>query len=67
MSVADDLERMAALLGLEISRSDLERLAPLLHALYADLDRLTALPIAGLEPHFTPRLQGPEPPQRSAR
>lgn len=55
MATVDDLERMAALAGLRISRSELERLLPALNTLYADLERLGALPIAGLEPAFTPR------------
>lgn len=55
MATVDDLERMAQLAGLGIARPDLERLLPIVDALYADLDRLTALPIAGLEPAFTPK------------
>ena len=55
MATVEDLERIAALTGLRIARSDLERLLPILNALYADLERLSALPVAGLEPAFTPR------------
>ncbi len=50
----DDLARMAALGGVVIPRGDLERLLPSVTALYQDLDRLRALPIAGMEPAFTP-------------
>lgn len=54
MATVDDLARIAHLAGLEIARSDLERLAPILEALYAELERLRALPLADLEPAFTP-------------
>ena len=56
MAITDDLKRIAHLAGLSVSPEELERLAPALEALYADLDRLRALPIADLEPAFTPRL-----------
>ncbi len=55
MATVEELEQIAALAGLRIARSELERLLPFLNALYADLERLSALPIAGLEPAFTPR------------
>jgi hypothetical protein len=58
MAPANDLERMAHLVGLSVSPADLERLAPALQTLFADLDRLMALPIADLEPAFSPRLGG---------
>lgn len=61
MATIDDLERMARLAGLSVSPGDLERLAPALQALFADLDRLMALPIADLAPAFTPRLGGGAP------
>ena len=67
MVTVDDLERIARLAGMSIPRSDLERLAPLLQALYADLERLKALPIADLEPAFTPRLPGPTEDGRGGR
>jgi Asp-tRNA(Asn)/Glu-tRNA(Gln) amidotransferase C subunit len=54
MISVDDLERMARLAGLSVPRADLEHLAPHLQALYADLARLMTLPIAGVEPAFTP-------------
>jgi len=54
MISVDDLERLARLAGLSVPRADLEHLAPHLQALYADLDRLMTLPIAGVEPAFTP-------------
>jgi len=54
MPTVDDLARIAHLAGLEIARSDLERLAPILEALYAELERLRALPLADVEPVFTP-------------
>jgi hypothetical protein len=50
----DDLVRMAALAGLVIPRADLERLLPPVALMYEDLDRLRALPIARVEPAFTP-------------
>ncbi len=50
----DDLARLAALAGVVIPRADLERLLPSVAGLYEDLDRLRALPIAGVEPAFTP-------------
>ena len=50
----DDLTRMAALGDVVIPLADLERLLPAVAALYQDLDRLRALPIAGVEPAFTP-------------
>ena len=56
MATTDDLKQIAHLAGLSVSPEELERLAPALEALYADLDRLRALPIADLEPAFTPRL-----------
>ncbi len=59
MATVEDLARIAHLAGLSIARSDLERLAPILEALYADLDRLRKLPIAELEPVFTPRPADP--------
>jgi hypothetical protein len=58
MAASDDLERMAHLVGLSLPPADLERLAPVLQTLFADLDRLMALPIADLEPAFSPRLGG---------
>jgi Asp-tRNA(Asn)/Glu-tRNA(Gln) amidotransferase C subunit len=58
MAMLDDLARMAHLAGVSVSPGDLERLAPALQALFADLDRLMALPITGLEPAFIPRLGG---------
>lgn len=61
MATIDDLARIAHLAGLSVSPEDLERLAPVLETLYADLDRLRALPIADLEPAFTPRLRGGAP------
>jgi hypothetical protein len=58
MLTIDDLGRIAHLAGVRVTRADLERLLPLVDTLYADLDRLTALPIAGLEPAFTPKPWG---------
>jgi hypothetical protein len=54
VDTADDLTRMAALLGLRISRDDLARWAPLLRSLFADLERLLELPLEGREPAFMP-------------
>jgi hypothetical protein len=64
----DDLARLAALQGVPIPRSDLERLLPSVAGLYEDLDRLRALPIARLEPAFTPepRAERPEAEPRLA-
>ncbi len=50
--MVDDLARMAALLGLRVTREDLEQWAPLLQALFGDLERLTDLPIEDREPAF---------------
>ena len=61
MATIDDVERMARMAGLAVAPEDLERLAPVLTALYADLDRLIVLPIADLEPAFMPRLGGAVP------
>jgi len=58
MSAIDDIARMAHLVGLSLPPADLQRLAPALQTLFADLDRLMALPIADLEPAFSPRLGG---------
>lgn len=58
MVTTEDLKRIAVLTGLSIPDGDLERLVPLLGTLYAELDRLMALPLAGLEPAFSPRLPG---------
>ena len=56
MATGEDLERIAVRVGLSVPRKDLERLAPLLETIYADLDRLRALPIEGVEPAFVPAL-----------
>ena len=56
MATTDDLKRFANLAGLSATPEEVERLAPALETLYADLERLRALPIADLEPAFTPRL-----------
>ena len=50
----DDLARMAALAGVVIPGADLERLLAPVAGLYEDLDRVRGLPIAGVEPAFTP-------------
>jgi len=55
MATVEDLERIAALTGVRIARAELERLLAPLNSLHADLERLRALPIARLEPAFTPR------------
>lgn len=56
MATVQDLERLAHLARLPVSPKELEALAPFLETLYADLDRLMALPIADLEPAFAPVL-----------
>ncbi|HLW58493.1 MAG TPA: hypothetical protein VKV57_01065 [bacterium] len=58
MLTIGDLGRIAHLAGVRMTQVDLERLLPLVDALYVDLDRLTALPIADLEPAFTPKPWG---------
>lgn len=63
MSTLDDLAGMAAVLGVRASREELERWAPLLQALFADLERLRELPIDDREPAFlvgrmSPRREG---------
>lgn len=60
MSTTDDLAALAALLGLRVSREDLERWAPLLRALHRDLARLRELPLDDREPAFArARVGGP--------
>jgi hypothetical protein len=60
MSAVDDLAVMAGLLGVHVSRGDLERWAPLLRAILADLERLRDLPIDDREPAFVAgRLSAP--------
>jgi Asp-tRNA(Asn)/Glu-tRNA(Gln) amidotransferase C subunit len=54
MATADDVARVAGLLDLRIPREELERLAPLVSALLADLERLRDLPIDDREPAFVP-------------
>jgi hypothetical protein len=61
VAIPDDIARIAHLAGVSVPPGDLERLALALQALFADLDRLMALPIADLEPAFTPRLGGGAP------
>jgi len=56
VATTDDLKRIADLAGLSATPEEVERLAPALETLYADLERLRALPLADLEPAFTPRL-----------
>ena len=56
MRAADDLARMAGLLGLRVTRKDLEREAPHIQALLADQEKLLALPIDDRDPAFTPWL-----------
>ena len=63
----DDLARTAALGGVLIPRSDLERLLPSVAGLYEDLDRLRVLPLAGLEPAFTPEPRTGERPGAESR
>jgi hypothetical protein len=53
---ADDLARIADLLGLQVSPADLAREAPQIRALLADQDKLRALPLEDRAPAFTPRL-----------
>jgi Asp-tRNA(Asn)/Glu-tRNA(Gln) amidotransferase C subunit len=66
MITAEDLVRLAKLAGLSVPSKDLERLAPLLETMYADLDRLRALPLDDMEPAFTPALGAIAPDQASA-
>lgn len=66
MATWEDLERMAALAGLSVPRADLERLAPLVETLYADLDRLRALRTEDVEPAFAPALTTIAPGKTSA-
>lgn len=54
--VADDLARMARLLGLGLTRKDLDREASQIGALLADQEKLLALPINDRDPAFTPCL-----------
>ncbi len=52
MKSGDALAHTADLLGLQIPRGDLEQWAPILLALFADLERLIDLPIEDREPAF---------------
>jgi Asp-tRNA(Asn)/Glu-tRNA(Gln) amidotransferase C subunit len=61
MATVQDLERLAHLAGLSASAEELEGLAPLLETLFADLDRLMALPIHDLAPAFAPVLSAGTP------
>jgi|GEM_PF-2229110 len=62
MSVdATDLERLARMLGLAIPRDALERLAPAVAKMYADLERLRDLPIDGRVPALPPLAPAPPP------
>jgi len=61
MATVPDLERLAHLAGLSASAEELQGLAPLLAALYADLDRLMALPISDRAPAFAPVLSAGTP------
>jgi hypothetical protein len=58
---ADDLGRLARMLGLAVPPDALERLAPAVAKVYADLDRLRDLPIDARRPALPPLL--PEPPR----
>ena len=55
--IVDSLARMARIGGCSVPRPALEGLALRVEALYAELDRLLALPLAGVEPAFVPRLR----------
>ncbi len=52
MSATDDLAHVADAFGLRISRDDLKRWAPMLVALFADLEHLIDAPIDDREPAF---------------
>jgi hypothetical protein len=56
------LAPIAQALGLAIPRDALERLAPAVRKMYADLERLRDLPIDGLTPALPPL--APAPPSR---
>ena len=66
MDRVDDLARMATLIGVSLERADLERLVPVLASLYADLDRLLALPGTDMGPAFVSRLPGAVDDERGA-
>lgn len=61
MAAVQDLERLAHLAGLSASTEELQGLVPLLETLYADLDRLMALPISDRAPAFAPVLSAGTP------
>ena len=61
----EDLARMAALGGVVIPPADLERLLPLVAALYKDVEGLRVLPISAVEPAFTPEPRATEVPNAS--
>ncbi len=50
--IADGLARIAKLSNLSISDDDLEHWAPILAALFADLERMIDMPIEDREPAF---------------
>ena len=56
---AADLAQLACMLGLGSPQDALERLAPSVAKMYADLERLRDLPIDGRLPALPPLVPGP--------
>ncbi|HLY24138.1 MAG TPA: hypothetical protein VKT83_16865 [bacterium] len=68
MSVdAAGLAQLARMLGLSIPPDALERLAPAVSKMYADLDRLRELPIDGRRPALPPLLPAAAPSMENGR
>lgn len=65
MSVnAAGLAQLARMLGVSLSQDALDRLAPVVSKVYADLDRLRALPIDDRRPALPPLADLPRQPEK---
>jgi predicted ATP-grasp superfamily ATP-dependent carboligase len=56
MAAADDVTRMAELLGVRVPRDELEKEAPQIRSLLRDQETLLGLPLDDREPALTPVL-----------
>ncbi len=61
---AAGLAQLARMLGLSLPQDALERLAPIVSRVYADLDRLRALPIDDRRPALPPLANLPSDPEK---
>lgn len=61
---AAGLAQLARMLGLSLPQDALDRLAPVVSKVYADLDRLRALPIDGRRPALPPLADLPPEPEK---